>query len=178
MKQRTKMVVLQAPTSDREYAEFGGDNALPQHLALARTLQQLEHQQQEDNSEPSSEMMPRSAFWAPITAQRFLDLFEKGGADDFFSSDWTDAELQARLGHVSAIESLQTVLVAFSGADESVPSHVDKRSLTERLCSAMNQHREVATPLYLEGANHNLSHDEQAIATFLDHVQQLLQKLA
>mmetsp|Transcript_11094 Transcript_11094/g.14595 ORF Transcript_11094/g.14595 Transcript_11094/m.14595 type:complete len:133 (-) Transcript_11094:1494-1892(-) len=125
-------------------------------------------------------MMPRSAFWAPITAQRFLDLQDKGGADDFFSSDYTDMELQERLGHVGQQTYESTglqVLVAFSGADEYVPSTVHTKHLTQRLCDAMNVHcvhRPVATSLYLPTANHNLSQGEGDATTFVAKVKELL----
>ena len=53
-----------------------------------------------------------------------------GGADDFFSSDFSHDELQERLGHVGNTPSLRRCLVAFSGKDEYVPSTVDSRKLT------------------------------------------------
>ena len=119
------------------------------------------------------EMMPRNVFWAPITAQRFLDLQDRMGRDDFFSSDLTDSELEERLSHVAkhCAGDLQ-VLVAFSGKDEYVPGSIDKMRLLERLCSAMNHDRSVATPLYLENGNHNLSVGEAD--TFVDKVADML----
>ena len=71
------------------------------------------------------EMMPRAAFWAPITAQRLVDLHQPGGRDDYFSSDYTDAQLEARLSvpdvFLQGNNNLH-VLVAYSGADEYIPA--------------------------------------------------------
>ena len=69
-------------------------------------------------------MMPRSSFWAPITASRYVSLFDKDGDDDFFSSDLTDEQLRERLGHVSRQggSSELDLLAVYSGKDEYVPS--------------------------------------------------------
>ena len=116
------------------------------------------------------EMMPRSAFWAPITASRYLSLFDVNGDDDFFSSDLTDEELVDRLGHVGkcCTHGLQ-LIAAFSKKDEYVPESVDKDILLKRLVSAMNANidgeekmqggRNVARGFMLENGNHNLSGD-------------------
>ena len=132
------------------------------------------------------EMMPRSAFWAPITAGRFLSLQDIGGEDDFFSSDFSDEELGLRLRHMGQRgdqNGLKT-LVAFSGEDEYVPSSVDKKELLQRLCAAMtNQnspdgnHRsspDVVIPLMIETGNHNLSNEEGDKEVFVDAVKSLL----
>ena len=39
--------------------------------------------------------------FAPMSANRYLSLTQKGGADDMFSSDFTDEELKGLLGHMS-----------------------------------------------------------------------------
>ena len=64
-----QVVALQAPVSDRESLGLTpGDHSA--HLTYARSLvSQLK----------GEEMMPRSAFWAPITASRYLSLFGMGG---------------------------------------------------------------------------------------------------
>jgi hypothetical protein len=136
---------MQAPVSDREDAMMQPQYA--KNIEIARSLV---------SDEKEMEMMPQSAFWAPITARRFLDLQDINGRDDFFSSDLTDEQLQERLAHVGDVADRQ-VLVAFSGKDEYVPATVDKKQILERLCRAMNHVHPVATPLFLETANHNLS---------------------
>ena len=154
------VVGLQAPVSDRECAAIHAGYL--ENLEVAKTLVQ---------GGKGQEMMPRSAFWAPITAQRFVDLNEKGGSDDFFSSDFTDEELSDRLRHVGKDRSGLRVLVAGSGADEYVPSHIDKWDLTKRIVAGMNSdcpdEHPVATGLYLETGNHNLSEGPDDGATFV-----------
>eukprot|EP00559_Dactyliosolen_fragilissimus_P001136 CAMPEP_0184861362 /NCGR_PEP_ID=MMETSP0580-20130426/6065_1 /TAXON_ID=1118495 /ORGANISM="Dactyliosolen fragilissimus" /LENGTH=381 /DNA_ID=CAMNT_0027358835 /DNA_START=379 /DNA_END=1524 /DNA_ORIENTATION=+ len=151
---RTKLVVLQAPVSDREGAML--ESSYNSNIKHARSLV---------DNQKGDEMMPRKAFWSPITAQRFLSLQDCNGKDDFFSSDLSDDQLVDRLGHVGKIydndddnynhddngdtlgEDLTNkkqhlalrVLVAFSGKDEYVPDHVDKDLLLKRLCGAMIQ---------------------------------------
>jgi len=161
------VVGLQAPVSDRECAAM--QDGYLENLELAQTLVQGGRGQ---------EMMPRSAFWAPITAQRFVDLNEKGGADDFFSSDFTDGELSARLRHVGKDRNGLRVLVACSGADEYVPSHLEKRTLTNRIVAAMNSDcldgHPVATGLYLETGNHNLSEGPDDAPSFVINLVRLM----
>jgi hypothetical protein len=65
-------------------------------------------------------------------------------------------------------------LVQFSGADEYVPFTVDKNATLNRLCNAMNSNNAVATPLYLENANHNLSLETGDGDTFAAKVAELL----
>lgn len=162
MVDRTKFVALQAPVSDREGAML--KPGYKENIEIARSLVSQGKQ---------DEMMPRKAFWAPITAQRFLDLQGKEGRDDFFSSDLSDDELNERLSHVGDLPD-RRVLVQFSGADEYVPFTVDKNATLNRLCNAMNSNNAVATPLYLENANHNLSLEKGDGDTFAAKVAELL----
>ena len=124
------------------------------------------------------EMMPREAFWAPITAKRFLDLQEKGGTDDFFSSDWSDEELVLRLGHMSQLADRQ-VVVAFSGSDEYVPKQLDPKKMSKRLCQAINGGKTegVAQECFLENANHNLSQADGDKEQFAKTVGEALGKV-
>ena len=173
---RLKVIGLQAPVSDREATMVHPPENYSQLMADAKALVL---------NGKGQEMMPRSAFWAPITAQRFLDLNERGGADDYFSSDYTDKELAERLEHVGKYNDDLKVLVAFSGSDEYVPSHVDKRQLTQRLVAAMNTHccnddgdgdkkADVAQGLYIESGNHNLSQGPEDGKVFVDKLAELL----
>ncbi|KAI2504905.1 Protein of unknown function (DUF1749) [Fragilaria crotonensis] len=168
---QVRIIVLQAPVSDRE----GAMERTEEYQTNIQCARDMKEANRED------EMMPRSAFWAPITAKRFLDLQDFGGADDFFSSDLTDAELVERLGHVGQSSCLATALVAFSGEDEYVAKHiVDREALTQRLCDAMNHHipddrAPVAVPLYIRTGNHNLSESKGDATIFVDKVIDLLQ---
>ena len=66
-------VVLQAAVSDRETDSSDVAEARARWLRVAR------------ETADADEMMPRDAFWAPITSARYRDLHEQGGADDYFS---------------------------------------------------------------------------------------------
>jgi pimeloyl-ACP methyl ester carboxylesterase len=188
---RTKLVVLQAPVSDREHYEASHDPDVRRaHLSLARELR---------GDGKGGEMMPRGSFWAPISARRFLDLHDRGGADDYFSSDLANDELRDRLSHVGgALSSRRTsdggpaaaLLAAFSGSDEYVPAHVDSRALADRIVEAMNagccsskgrgtDAGLVAEALYLPGANHNLSQGPGGeLEAFVGRVEELLRRAA
>jgi hypothetical protein len=134
------------------------------------------------------EMMPRSAFWAPITASRYLSLFDVDGDDDFFSSDLTGEELHDRLGHVDEISRMTGlhILVAYSKRDEYVPENINKDILLRRMVSAMNgldfrdgntdHHDEgaIARGLMLENSNHNLSSDDGDKELFVEAFGKLL----
>lgn len=167
---KIRVIALQAPVSDREHAMT--EPGYQQNLETAQAMRQ---------NGQSQEMMPRDAFWAPITAKRFLALQERGGMDDFFSSDYSNEELMERLRHVGA-NGNRRVLVAFSGADEYVPSHVNKQELTDRLVQAMNRdcpenEPKVAQALYLPTGIHNLESEADG-RTFVNKVAELLNECA
>lgn len=181
--------VLQAPVSDREAATIWNPNdtlcssaqehqeQLQKHIALAKELKEIRNQ--------GNEMMPRNAFWAPISANRYYDLMvRKLGLDDYFSSDYTDEELQARLSIVSSSSTssiLRRVIVAYSGQDEYVPKQIDTKLLVQRLCDAMNHRNHIdadagvkvtntqpiAQPFYIPHGNHNLSSNNGTDANLL-----------
>mmetsp|Transcript_1272 Transcript_1272/g.2703 ORF Transcript_1272/g.2703 Transcript_1272/m.2703 type:complete len:338 (-) Transcript_1272:179-1192(-) len=182
---RLKVVALQAPVSDRESLTMTpGDHST--HLTHAQSLL---------SQGKGEEMMPRNAFWAPITASRYLSLFNVNGSDDFFSSDMTDEELYDRLGHVGNVggETGLRLLAAFSKKDEYVPTSVEKDVLLKRLVSAMNGFDEedqnggnetaagrrgrvaVASGLMLENGNHNLSEGEGDKVEFVQAVGKLME---
>jgi hypothetical protein len=167
---KLRMVALQAPVSDREGAMQ--QEGYTEKLAYAKKIVQ------DGNGQ---EMLPRSHFWAPITAKRFVDLHSKGGVDDYFSSDYTDDELVQRLQHVGTNPNLHTALVAFSGSDEYIPSHVDRKLLSKRLVDAMNtlcvNKKNVAELLYLESGNHNLSKGPADAKTFVDRISEILNQI-
>lgn len=170
--EKMKVVALQAPVSDRESLAMNpGDHTT--NLAHAQSLV---------SQKKGEEMMPRSAFWAPITASRYLSLFGKDGDDDFFSSDLTDEQLQDRLGHVGSAgrETGLRLLAAFSKMDEYVPENVERDVLLKRLVSAMNGEQSngqeaVARGLMLASGNHNLSKGEGDKEEFVDAIGKLME---
>ena len=76
MMERVKVIALQAPVSDREGAMT--EPHYEANIAHAKELQAMGKEE---------EMMPRSAFWAPITAARFLALKDIGGGKCCCSKD-------------------------------------------------------------------------------------------
>jgi len=91
---KIRAVVLQAPVSDREAASLE-DDAPGRAANLARAQQLVAEGRPEA-------LLPELHYgFVPINAARYCSLFGRGGDDDLFSSDFTDAELQARLGHMS-----------------------------------------------------------------------------
>jgi len=183
---RMKVVALQAPVSDRESLTLSpGSNHSAEHLTHAESL---------ISQNKGNETMPRSAFWAPITASRYVSLFNIGGDDDYFSSDFTNEELAGRLGHVGDVGRRESsgglrLLVAFSKKDEYVPESVERDVLLERLVLAMNNGFEggggdgdgestavvVARGLMLENGNHNLSKGEGDKEEFVGAVGKLME---
>ncbi len=148
-------IVLQAPVSDREHLAM--QERTPEFVALAQELQ-LQGK--------GDEMLPRASMWAPITANRFLDLATKEGLDDFFSSDLSDEELRARLGHLDV-----PTLFLMSGADEYVPPHVDCHSLGNRFVASCAGACPLARAAIVDGALHSCrGHEEAVTATILHFV--------
>ena len=160
--------VLQAPVSDREQPAATDPDAYTANLALAQRM---------CTDGKADECMPRAAFWAPITAQRFLDLQAVGGTDDYFSSDYTEPQLAERLQAAGEYWPDLHMLVAFSGADEYLKPGLDTVAHTARLTAACNAKRPgTATALHLPACNHNLSEGGEEINVFLQHVTDLLVK--
>lgn len=143
---RLAAVVLQAPVSDQESG--GMEEGTARWLTHARAV-----------ASPATELMPMDAHYVPITAERYLSLYETDGLqpDDFFSSYLTDEQLRERLGHLDP----KPTLVAFSMADEYVPAHVDKGALAERIARAAGRG---AVVLPLEGASHSLAEPRDGAA--------------
>jgi len=171
LRSKLRFIALQAPVSDREGAMQ--QEGYEEKIAYAEKIIQ------DGNGQ---EMLPRSYFWAPMTAQRFVDLHAKGGADDYFSSDYTDDELIQCLKHVGSHDL--DVLVASSGSDEYVPSNVDTKNLHQRLVDAMNTlcvkngSKNVAEGLYLESGNHNLSKGPQDAKQFVNRISEILNRIS
>eukprot|EP00936_MAST-01D_sp_MAST-1D-sp1_P002933 g2933.t1 len=148
-----RALILQAPVSDREYMATLPETA--PHLAAAESMVAAGRGQ---------ELMPISADEAPISADRFVSLAARGGADDMFSSDMSNEELHARIGHVRSRRT--PCIVLFSGADEYIPAEVDKVALAERLALALGGEHVV-----LDGADHAAS---THVGQLVDHVQHFL----
>uniref|UniRef100_A0A7S3LJA4 Uncharacterized protein n=1 Tax=Aplanochytrium stocchinoi TaxID=215587 RepID=A0A7S3LJA4_9STRA len=136
-----KMVVLQGPISDREALGLEmPEKEIKSLLIKAKSLMEEKR---------NKEIVHLLYGIAPVNAERFLDLFSKGGRDDMFSSDLSDEELGNALGHMSKLKTI----VAVSGRDEYVPLNTYPK-LADRLAAAAGTNAEV---LFLKNADHGLS---------------------
>ncbi|KAK9810502.1 hypothetical protein WJX72_011853 [[Myrmecia] bisecta] len=133
---RLRAAILQAPVSDREYLAMSPDT--PQLLKQAEAL--IAQGRGEDIV-----CRPAALESAPVCARRLQSLAGKGGDDDMFSSDLTDAELQELLGHMAGTPTL----VVISGADECLPPHVNGVALGKRLASAIGPSAQSTQDSYL-----------------------------
>ena len=96
-----------------------------------------------------------------MTARRYLDLHDVGGADDYFSSDLADDEMRKRFSAFGA--KGVGCLVAYSGADEYAPKSVDKPKLVEKICGACAAGNAARVAgLVVAGAPHNCAGAEEA----------------
>jgi pimeloyl-ACP methyl ester carboxylesterase len=139
-----RLVMLQAPVSDRQ---GGGSEWEAGAAERAQLLQQAEALIAAGKGD---DILTKHHGFVPITASRYASLMGRGGLDDMFSSDLSDAELCDRLGHLHGV---RTIFV-HSLADEYVDPKMDMRALSRRFVFAAGPHK--ASAILLEGARHNL----------------------
>ncbi|KAI9255349.1 hypothetical protein EDC94DRAFT_661970 [Helicostylum pulchrum] len=117
--------ILQAPVSDREHFE----------QSLPKLQQYLDLSSQLRNEGKGDSLLPRDAFWDPISADRFFSLCSKGGDDDIFSTDLTDGEISKLYQGVN-----RPICWIYSDQDEYYSSKQDKTTVMNRfksLCPAI-----------------------------------------
>lgn len=109
----------------------------------------------------------------PISCRRFLSLVspdgpDAPGEDDLFSSDLGDEQLAGTFGAVHPGGLLRhKLMVLHSGADQSVPDHVDKERLLARWADIADRNGECQVwdrehSGVIPDASHALSNDDQA----------------
>ena len=127
-------VVLQAPVSDRECFFLS-----PETAPLAQRRLELCREAIKQGKEQEKTVIAFMEEWdgAPLSAQRWLSLAERGGDDDYFSSDFTDAELSERLRALGEARSLPTLVIA-SLREEYLPAEYDTAAHGRRLADAIN----------------------------------------
>ena len=152
-KQEVDCMILQAPVSDREAMEKEWTEAGDQEKI--KRFQELKELASNFISEgKGNEMLPRDAFFAPITAYRFQDLSARNGMDDFFSSDFSDEEMLEKFQHIN-----KPTCFMFSGKDEYVPEHVDIDQLGSRWLNTIEEkYRHRVT---IPDGTHSLKGNEQ-----------------
>ncbi|ODV90373.1 hypothetical protein CANCADRAFT_26030 [Tortispora caseinolytica NRRL Y-17796] len=116
--------ILQAPVSDAE--------AISQELSQDLIDESIEVAKQLYTSESPLAIVPlkysKNMFGSiPITALRWLALFQPRGMDDFFSTYLTEQDLQQTFANLNT-----SSLFLMSGADQFVPTTVDKHALLAR----------------------------------------------
>jgi pimeloyl-ACP methyl ester carboxylesterase len=147
-------VVLQAPVSDRECFFLDPETAPLAQRRLDRCREAAREQGQKYLETTVIDFMSE---WdgAPLSAKRWLSLAEKGGDDDYFSSDFSDSELSERLralgeGGVSGEDvggggggttaAIPTLIIS-SLREEYLPKDYDTAAHGRRLAKAINRLR-------------------------------------
>ncbi|KAL5612765.1 hypothetical protein BROUX41_004150 [Berkeleyomyces rouxiae] len=162
--------ILQGPVSDREALL----HVVIEPCGLRNYRKALEYARDKAAKDELLDWMPRSMIPAPLrstpfTVYRFLSLADKGGDDDFFSSDLSTET-------VSTIWSSLTkpTLVLHSDKDEYVPEFVEKGTLISRWKAA----GPLISPLsgVIPGANHTVA-ESVAQTWFCNRIVEFLQSL-
>ncbi|KAM0254313.1 hypothetical protein ACHAQJ_006899 [Trichoderma viride] len=117
--------ILQAPVSDRESL----DVYLPDYQSKLDYADRMIAEGRGNDCLPGDQSF--AMLNAPISANRFHDLFARGGADDYFSSDLDDQTVNKFWGRFN-----KPVLVLHSEKDEFVPPKVDQAALNRRYQAA------------------------------------------
>ncbi|GAB5368640.1 hypothetical protein AAMO2058_001337100 [Amorphochlora amoebiformis] len=116
--ERINGIILQAPVNDPEYFSLEGKKT-EKYLKLAREMV---------SKRRGRELMPRECLFAPITADRYISLADRGGPDDLFSSTFEKWELES----YASIDV--PTLILPSGSDEAIPETVDKKAPNYSQC--------------------------------------------
>ncbi|KAG0645980.1 Fusarinine C esterase sidJ [Hyphodiscus hymeniophilus] len=173
--------IMQAPVSDRQailqlLKEGFGDKSASDMQAVYDQIEALVKDAARTHTlfdtllplELTSQIYPG----APISCRRWMSLAsprspQAPSEDDLFSSDLSDEQLSETFGMIKSQGLLKSKLVVlYSGADQSVPGHVDKEGLLRRWKNAADhggkhhiwddEHSGV-----IPGASHALSNDDQ-----------------
>ena len=158
-------MILQAPVSDRESMEkewIGTGDEIK--IARFKELKQLASSLIEQGK--GDEILPRDAFFAPITAYRFTDLSERNGMDDFFSSDFSDEEIAENFQHIKKPTGF-----IFSEKDEYVPEHVNIDDLGSRWVNAIKDGEKLTRITKIPNGIHSLKGNEREL---VDEVESFL----
>lgn len=122
-------IILQAPVSDRESLALVLGQAKVDELN--KEAERLRSLYGDDYLLPNE--FKKACFNTPVSVFRWLSLAQRGGQDDYFSSDLPDEELKQTFGKLT-----KPVLVLFSERDQYVPQSVDKLKLIKRWESAVD----------------------------------------
>lgn len=171
--------ILQAPVSDREglgmVLQTEGENEEDQ-ARLREVYEECVRQARDTQNDPAGPSLRRSLtgklgfMHAYLSPSRFLSLAspdspENPSIDDLFSSDLSDQRLDDTFGMVGKKGRLNSIgnssrpclLILISGADEHMPTTIDKHILLARWKSALMKGATVLSSLsdVIDGAKHN-----------------------
>lgn len=168
-------VILQAPASDRECLQMLlSKTVLDYGVELAREM---------IADGRGSDFMPAKAiegfFPAPVCARRWLSLLspDHGSDEDMFSSDLQTELWESRFG---AVPHDTQLCILYSEMDQYVPDFVDREALVQRWIGIATEHGVVVDTKnsgLLEGANHNVSNNQDALGHLLKRVIAFLKKV-
>ncbi|RHZ65488.1 putative siderophore biosynthesis lipase/esterase [Aspergillus thermomutatus] len=176
--------IMQAPVSDREaiqwvLAEGIGERTPAEIRPVFEKLAAMAREAVCDAQAGTDVLLPLSMTslvypaHTPLSARRFLSLTspespQSPSEDDLFSSDLSDEQLGRTFGMIGEQGLLRgKLMVLFSGADQSVPSWVDKERLLSRWRKATDHDGEAKIwdekhSAIIPNASHALSNDDQA----------------
>ncbi|KAF2817734.1 DUF1749-domain-containing protein [Mytilinidion resinicola] len=163
-KSRPKLdgAILQAGISDREALV----SALPPDVYAESVKVAQEWVEQGKGADVLPLSVTTRVFGSAVSADRWLSLTspDKRGADDYFSSDLEDAQLEETFGKIG--ESKTPLLFLLGGSDEHMPPEVDKGALLERWARVVRDGGGVVDKEaggVVEGASHNLDGDPEKV---------------
>lgn len=110
----------------------------------------------------------------PISADRWLSLVQKGGKEDYFSSDLSDDELAEVFAGLRI--SKKPIMFLMSGKDECVPKHVDIPALAKRFVKVTSGEGSRVRAEIVQGAGHSVEGDEAGkdlIRYVLDFIKEI-----
>lgn len=162
-------IILQAPVSDREALA----EELPQAFKHEADQLALKMCREKHSADCMPSRLTKSVYGRlAVTAKRWLDVSNPGGADDYFSSDLTLDTLKTTFGKLPASSPL---LLLCGGADDSVPARVDLEKLIRSWMDVVKAGGGVvdesngAKPV--PGASHNLNGDpDEVVADLIQRV--------
>ncbi|KAM7205047.1 Protein of unknown function (DUF1749) domain containing protein [Rhypophila sp. PSN 637] len=117
-------VILQGPVSDREAIAM---TMAPEDMQMSIDVARRMIDEGKDKEYMPKNLLPADMRDTPVTAYRFHSLTSRLGDDDFFSSDFTDAETRDIWNPLT-----KPVLIVPSEKDEFVPETVNVQGLMDK----------------------------------------------
>lgn len=164
--------ILQAGVSDREALEEM-DAEISFRLHVVRDLVEKGKGDEILSLELSQDFYGKT----PVSADRFLSLADRGGSDDYFSTDLTDRVLEKSFGSMPEGTGF---CILFSGADEYVGKAVDRKALVEKWLGFVRKAggKVDGNSGVVEGASHNLKgNPEEVVNDLVGRVKGFLEGL-